>query len=339
MNIGSILAGGDTAASLSPKCYKAPSVSTSWMDIDAQSGEDLLKFNTFEHQRPVRKQKVEIYAQQMSSGDWTPGADGGIILARTGNGDWELMNGQHRILAVILTNICIPFQVSWYTFDSEADKYAFFASLDQGAKRSDADALMALGVRNVLTGVDKRLITTAASALKIIDLSFRSKGSNRTAATTNKHTNTTANVKRAIDAFADPIIAASHGLMGNRKMYQNTRNSYAFAIVLLSYTYAPEEAHEFWPEVIDPNVLTKGTPQYALHHYLLTNTPHSEGEDTYAFCVANAWNAYAEGRSLEVLKKGSNQTIMRLACTPFDGKNVNAGREIIAARLASHGGK
>ena len=337
MNIGSILAGSDGVTELTLPEYHAPQAHSYWSMVDCEKANELLTFNTFDKQRNLREQKRDHYAQQMKDGDWQPGADGGIQLARTGSGVWELMNGQHRLHAVIASGVSVPFLITEYTFTSERDKYAFFASVDQGAKRTESDALLALGVQSTLVGVDKKTIRTATSSVKAIEMNFRPKGGNMHNA--NPHTNTTGGVKRVLDAFSDPIRATASALLGNKVLSRTVLNSSAFGIALLTFTYAPEEAQEFWPEVIDPNVLTKGTSQYALNQYLFTHTPSSEGIDTYPFCVANAWNAFAEGRGIELLKKGSNQTNIRVACTPMDGKNVNAGREIIAARLASHGGQ
>lgn len=332
MRIGDILAGSDVVTELTLPEYHAPVAHTYWSMVDAEKAQELLVFNTFDHQRKLRDQKRDLYAKQMIEGDWKPGADGGIQLARTGDGAWELMNGQHRLHAVIKSGVSVPFLITEYTFVSERDKYSFYASLDLGAKRLESDALLALGVQSTLVGVDKKTIRTATSAVKAIELNFRPKGGN--AGSVNPNTNTIAGVKRVLDALATPIRATTSAFLGNRTLNHAVMNSSAFGIALLTFMYAPEAAQEFWPEIIDPNVLTKGTPQYALYNYLLTHTPSSEGLDTYPFCVANAWNAYAEGRNIDLLKKGSNQTNIRVACTPMDGKNPNAGREIIAQWLA-----
>jgi hypothetical protein len=331
MSIGTILASGGN-----PHVYSTPVSHTEWVMVDCEKAKEFLAFNTFDNQRKIRDQKVDNYAHQKRNGDWKPGADGGIQIARTGTGVWELMNGQHRLHATIKAGVTIPYLVTWYTFASETDKYAFFASVDQGAKRSESDALLALGIQSSLTGVHKVGIRCATAAIKAIELGFKAKGGNKDG--TNPNTNTIAGTKRVLDAFSDPILATFNALMGNRAMSTKAFNSACFGVALLSFAYAPEEAQEFWPEIIDPNTLTKGTPQYALHHYLLTHTA-SEEVDSYVYCIANAWNAFAEGRGIDLLKRGSSQVILRVACTPMDGKNANAGREIIASRLASHGGQ
>lgn len=330
MRIGE-LTGQESAIDLVSTSYVVPATTSEWVMFDPEIATRFLQYNTFDNQRKVREQKIDHYAQQMNVGDWKPGADGDAKVARTGSGDWELMDGQHRFYAVIKSGSTVPIRVTWYTFASEQDKYAFFASVDQGAKRSEADALLALGIKNSLPTMSKVGIRCATAAVKSIEMNFKAKGGNMH--TINPNTNTVAGAKRVLDAFADPITATMNAFLGSKSMTKTVLNSTCFGIALLSFVYAPEEAQEFWPEIIDPNTLTKGTPQYALHHYLLTHTPTSEGTDTYAFCVSNAWNAFAEGRSIDLLKKGSTQTNIRVACTPMDGKNMNAGREIIASGL------
>lgn len=331
MRIGDILAGGDVVTELMLPEYEVPTTHEEWVLCSPDKAREFLKFNTFDNQRKLSPTKVTHYSKQMKDGDWVPGADGDAKIARTGSGDWELMDAQHRFHAIIEAGLTVPIKVTWYTFKSEQNKYKFFASIDQGAKRTEADALRALGVKNVLSSMDGSTIRTATAALKSIELNFKGKGSRDPYV--NPNTSSINGVKRVIEAFADPLMATSDALHGSKALTRRTMNAPCFGIALLTYVYAPEAAQEFWPIVVDPNTLEKGTPIYALHHYLLTENTVSRADD-YVFHIANAWNAYAEGRGMDYLKRGSNQVNVRIACTPMDGKNPNAGREIIASRLA-----
>ena len=84
--------------------------------------------------RSVRQKKVDEYAVAMKSGKWTVN-DSAICL----DPDGYLLNGQHRLLAIIDANVSIVQDVK-YNVPRDAMK-----NMDQGAKRSVADALSFAG--------------------------------------------------------------------------------------------------------------------------------------------------------------------------------------------------
>jgi hypothetical protein len=96
--------------------------------------------------RPIRPTRVEFYAQQMKSGRWLMNGEP-LIFSRGG----ALLNGQHRLLAVITANVAVKMSVQ-----VGVDEAAFI-TLDQGARRSTADMFGVMGME------DSRLLAGAAS--------------------------------------------------------------------------------------------------------------------------------------------------------------------------------
>jgi hypothetical protein len=92
------------------------------------------------HNRPLKKSKVSDYANQMKLGLWKLSPEG-ITISKTG----KVLNGQHRLHAVILANINVPFMV----FTEVEDE--LFKTFDTGSKRNGADVFHIEGIKNAST--------------------------------------------------------------------------------------------------------------------------------------------------------------------------------------------
>jgi hypothetical protein len=98
------------------------------------------------HNRPISESTVERYTQEIRAGRWKFNGQA-IIFGKSGN----LLNGQHRLKAIIAANKSIETLVVWGVDDDAFD------TIDDGNKRSLADvlavkaeykpALLAAGVR------------------------------------------------------------------------------------------------------------------------------------------------------------------------------------------------
>jgi len=102
--------------------------------------------NTHPNQRTIRKGVVNMYAEQMKKGDWKLSPDG-IAFDRSG----QLIQGCHRLNAVILAGVDVAFSVT-----RDVDPLVF-SVLDQGLKRSYADAL----------GVPRKKLELVTSILRV----------------------------------------------------------------------------------------------------------------------------------------------------------------------------
>ena len=80
--------------------------------------------------RPVSESTVERYTQEIKAGRWKLNGQG-IIFGKSGN----LLNGQHRLKAIVAANKSIETLVTWGVEDDTFD------TIDDGNKRSLADVL------------------------------------------------------------------------------------------------------------------------------------------------------------------------------------------------------
>lgn len=88
--------------------------------------------------RNIKKPIVELYAREMSNGRWKEDTAETIKISKTG----IILDGQHRLLAVIKSNTNIWFYVATNLDDN------VFDVLDTGSKRNSTDAFKISGVPN-----------------------------------------------------------------------------------------------------------------------------------------------------------------------------------------------
>jgi len=88
--------------------------------------------------RPVVKKKVDYYSDIMRRGQWCESTHQGIAFNENG----ELVDGQHRLLAIINTKIPLVFNVT-YGVSNDA-----FMTMDMGYKRTTGNVMAINGVKN-----------------------------------------------------------------------------------------------------------------------------------------------------------------------------------------------
>lgn len=103
------------------------------VDITPEMAKELLELNT--GNRNMRSGRVKMYAEDMTSGNWN---SNGVTIV-IGN-DGKLKDGQHRLEAVVKSNITIKNQIVVYLPKEQANCY------DVGLSRSAADVAKFYGI-------------------------------------------------------------------------------------------------------------------------------------------------------------------------------------------------
>lgn len=100
-----------------------------WVLVTPEMARSLLATNT--NNRAVRHGNVRLYARRMRNGEWISNKTEPITFDRNG----RLIQGQHRLLAVIESGVPIRF---WLAFDESPEAWDV---LDQPGRRNLADML------------------------------------------------------------------------------------------------------------------------------------------------------------------------------------------------------
>ena len=113
----------------------AGAVRSQWMDVDPTLAKHWLE-NNFRN-RPVSEDVVKAYAWDMANGDWVPTHQGVAF-----NDQDELIDGQHRLLAIIRSGATIRMMVTFGLASKiEGRETTTMDAVDRGRTRSVSDQL------------------------------------------------------------------------------------------------------------------------------------------------------------------------------------------------------
>ena len=234
---------------------------------------DMMRKNT--HNRPIKRNHLAFLIREMVEGRWKMNGD----PIRIGK-DGSLIDGQHRLVAIIQTGISIN-TVLMTGMDLDV-----FETIDSGASRSHGDTLAVAGQSNS---------RNLSAALIVVDELLAGK-------TDFKRTKKISNAE--ILVLMEKHVAIKNSLHWARP----TRNIVPYSVsVALHYLFSqtsPEKADSFFEKIRDGIGLKYDDPAYLLRQRLISNAT-TKGKITRRYMIAlfiKAWNAYSSSRSLKCLK-------------------------------------
>ena len=215
--------------------------------------------------RPVDPRHVKLLADEMRSGRWKE--NGETIKCGCG----KLVDGQHRLLAVIESGVTI---VVWLIENLSAD---VFDTIDIGKRRSAADTLAVRG---------EKQCKSLAAALTLLD-QYATGRMDRYVRYTNSE------VMDLVDKYPEMresvrICRETNGLIPPRVL---TACHYLFARKNQS------DADSFIEQLISGAAMVKGSSVYVLRSYLMTNSMRKAkvpGNYIMALLI-KAWNRRKDG--------------------------------------------
>lgn len=235
----------------------------------------------YERQRAVSYRAAKQYAADMQAGRWKLTGDT-IKLDIDGN----VIDGQHRLLAVIDADVSIDMFVAW-NVDTDA-----FLVLDQGRKRSFADYVRGLEVANS---------TTVAAAVSMV-ASFRS--SRRFGSATAGSPVSISDLTETYEA--EPGIAdwaAVACAIGSKFKFSPAT---ICAVLYVADVTGAAEPRVFANQTLTGTDLEERDPAYVLRELLITRSGLSadrrKSNMFYTAGIVRAWNAFARGDQLSVLR-------------------------------------
>jgi len=238
--------------------------------------------------RTVRKNRVNNYATQMKRGQWKLTGDP-IRISRTG----RLLDGQHRLLAIIEANTAVE------TFVIEGLDDETFTVIDSGLGRTPADALSFAGVGSathiapvtrILIGIENGLNIYNTEAMSLVTR------------------------QDVVDYSEENIELLRWAVnVGQRtdKAVDGIRTAWAvFAVVAQSAT-SVEQVEEFLDRIADGVGLVAGDPRLALRNWLARQRGwNSNSTKDNIGTFIRVYNHYISGGTINVVRPYSN-----------DGKN------------------
>lgn len=256
------------------------SITPTYVDVTpGQASEWLSKNNTMN--RTMRDSKVNAYARDMVNGAWKFNGDS-IRFAEDGT----LLDGQHRLAAIIRANVTVPFIVVWGLPREAQD------TMDIGAHRALRDQLHLKGIAN------SNEVSAIARRGFLAENNSVGGGGNAQVGPTQ------AELLDFINANPEVIRAAEVALRSKGNLpCAPTAIGTAYFMCSRIDVY---KAEHFWVhQVIDGLQLTESDPAYALRNRLqkevMDGRRRMVADDVYRYGIV-AWNHYRAGNPLTRLQ-------------------------------------
>jgi len=254
---------------------KTPTLDSQVEIITPEMAEQYLAANT--HNRPLSDSSVTSFAEDMVSGRWLLNGDAIRFTL-----DGTLLDGQHRLAAIVEAGISVPMLV---IRNLPAD---VFETIDAGRRRSASDVLHVMGTKNS--------IETASAGR--VSLLFSTRG--QLAGPVSRSAITSYTIAR-------PYLAELVAQWKVAKASHITSASPSAAVLFLANERRLMDNHvaAFIEGVGSGADLQRGDPRLALREWAINERSRARGfiaTKTAFAAVARAWTAYMQGRDLRLLK-------------------------------------
>jgi len=274
----------------------------------------------FASNRPINKQRILHYANEMRNGAWNPS---NTIAFAVLNNKRILVNGQHTLLSVRESGVTLKQNpiVKHYVI-SEDEVKTLYAHYDIGKSRTYSDSLTAYGIPEKI-GLTKGLTNKLSAAAMYIQAGFPTSASKPIVS----HEDTIQFVYKYLDEFT----AIRNAISPCDSMIRSKIESKGImSIAMITYKYQPSRALDFWQSVAQLNELSGKDPRLALHKsFIKMSVGRNTGEfvryKTVAFArvSAYAWNKWMTDLPLSYVKPTTAMKMkkIKLIGTPYNGVN------------------
>jgi len=272
------------------------------IDVAPHKAESLIRLNTFQGQRPMSPRVINTYANLMLTDRFRVAE---IAVAVMPDGTQYLMNGQHTCQSGIMAKKTFKASYQEYSCETDQDLWMLFGSFDVHRARSESNIMKAargLFENEELNAVPLRVLQVSASALLYLGSGM----------TPNFATRALTKVDKAslVDKHKEDVLITHEYCSHFGKSMQ------VGVVIALMATFRknPGKARVFWDRVILGDKLERGTPQYALNHFLyalagkVPNGGMSGHITRYKTCVA-WWNSFIDGTNRSVVKIKAMKTL------------------------------
>lgn len=284
-----------------PPITQQGSISSFVETIDKEKAEGLILTNA-EMQRALSNVQVGLFAKALELGEFF---DGSTIRFAWDGKKYHLVDGQHRIEAVIKSGIPATFNV---VVACEDPRPAYAKQDSIGRKRTLANAIQAMR-QETAEGMSSTQLNAYTAALKVILTDFPDRDEKMV-------------VSGSLYKMFDEYLDARRIIESAPKMHANfkTRGIYkatVYAVALVTARYAEEKTvRDFWGQVVDDNGLMRDDPRKKLNQFLSVSALGGGSMRLKARIAATkCWNAFVAGRQMKMLKFTGRR--IKIALTPY----------------------
>lgn len=280
----------------------------------------------YQHQRVIRQHHVEYLAEEMRRGRFLQGT---LIHFVSLGGEQSLVDGQHRLWAVVTSGIPQSFTVLVTPVDSDEDAAWIYGNTDIGMKRVGADLYGALDLSSEFD-ISKRAVSDLSAAI-----GFMNSGCIRTMGGSNilHRDDLVQRMRLYVPYMREYILLVENAEQYIRRAVFRTA-TLSTALLTLRFSKQRSEIRgdpsvtEFWRGAIFDDGIAVGDPRKVANRHLLnsgmlggaTSAPRTTIITASVSCrtLVNCFNAYMERRSLTFTRVPDHRAPLNLYGTPND---------------------
>lgn len=251
--------------------------------------------------RGVTKSRVDDYAQLMKMGYWVPGLT--ISFAEL-NGKKYLIDGQHRLFALIKFGKPLRFNMKYYECSSREQVQTLYQIHDQGKTKTKLDTMVSAGTGKKLE-ISKAKLSRATSAVGLVYYKFGRVKKDLEGEAWQFARNPLMQSKILEEQWGDAIRGYFDAIEGAMKEMTrptgNLNRNICIAVGLLTFRADAEKAFRFWKGIGRFYKLEEDDPRFTAGRYIMGTDMRREGgipRYKHARSILSCWNAFAENRKL-----------------------------------------
>lgn len=282
--------------------------------VSSEEAVRILETVNWERQRDVSDAHVRDLRMAILKGELTFLT---LAYAQLPDGRLVLVDGQHRLWALSDLNRSLDATVVVHRVHTDREVGELYLKYDRSKARGPDVALKALGVLEN-SPVRSHFVKRMSPAVALIRSGF-----------SRSYRQDKSFIDRADDVRTWlPEITLYHDALAgiSQPTHRRLVRAAVAAVALVTFKHQPGMASEFWSRTASQEMLKADDPRYRLMAWLNENTTTRNkrglSEVAYALHVAGAWNAYAEGRALKLLKVADTSAAIRIAGTPYQGERT-----------------
>jgi hypothetical protein len=249
----------------------------------------------YEKQRPIRPKHVDALATQMRRREWTPGTQ--LHFGRLPDGSLHLVNGNHRMHAVVRSDTSVPFQLLVSEVRDEKGLNTLYRRHDRlTSPRTAIDALSAEGIPDA-HGLRHEIARACFNAVPVINAHFRPP---RHYGDAYLQRSDEARLAAAVEWWPVAGIAQEAITKAPWNIKHRLQSVGVMAVMLVTVRYQELKAYAFWQGLADNNGLSRNDPRASYLRYLSVNRVRGLHETSKSAAIA--WNAFYAGEELQIIR-------------------------------------
>lgn len=283
--------------------------------VDAAEAKRLRQTANFELQRPMSESNILRLEAEMKAGRFVRGTP--IYFGILPDKSPIALNGNHTLEAVARCNTPIELTFIFQDVANISEAAAIYSRLDLHKRRSWRDMMRAYGKEEMI-GESTKWTSALSSSLRFLFEKFR------VARNDNERELAKIQALRSPDVMVQALAEAeSAALRYLRAIGDNSadpslyKRASVMAVGVEIMRYQAAKGHDFFSSLSADDGLRAGDPQRALLRYLREHgAAGAVAREAMAKAVAVAWNAFYEGRKLDIVKPGAMRDF-RIEGTPW----------------------